>query len=314
MLWLAVAMSASAGPGRITVTNEAGIVFRDVEVLSEGGGVVTVKTTNGVEFIKPGGLPPELRDKVSRQEQQRTNAAPLFTPIRKTTDEFTGAVSDSWLAQAHGPKWEVSLYISRVNHTNGAFSMLTFFLRTEGTFFVNDDGGVEVVADGKRQEMPAKYTKNDFKVDVVEDLFGYEWASYMIEDEVMDAIKNARSLKVRLNGRDEAIVIDLPKMAGRYKSKKLESVVQVSDCVARPTEQNSVWWRWSYQFRAVNNDDIPVVRTFHIRFLDAAGFVVDEKTEHWVGIKGRSSKIVKGYDLVNAKVSPNIRSVDVKVE
>ncbi len=316
MIGLVVAMSAIAGPGRITVTNEAGAVFKDVEVLSEGGGVVTVKTTNGVEFIKPAGLPPELRDKVSRQEQQRTNAAPtpLFTQINPMTDEFTGAASDLWLAQAHGPKWEATLFLAKVSYTNTPFNLLTFYLRTAEGFYLKDEGGLEAVADGAIMTIPSTPAKHGSRIEMMKELFCYEWAAYMIDDDVLKAVKDARSLKLRLNGSDTVIVVDLPKMAGRYPSKKLEPVIQVTDCVARTTEQNSTWWRWSYQFRVVNNDDVPVLRTFNIRFLDAAGFVVDETTEYSVGIMNRSSKIVRGYDLVDAKVSPNIRSIDVKVE
>jgi ankyrin repeat protein len=73
---------------------------------------------------------------------------------------------------------------------------------------------------------------------------------------------------------------------------------EVLNVTAKPTEQNSVWWRYGYRLTVRNNGMDTDRQYFEIQFHDAEGYVIDTKTERAV-IKPGTTNIITGETLVN---------------
>lgn len=199
MLGLAVVMSASAGPGRITVTNEAGIVFRDVEVLSENAGMLTIRTANGIEFVKVAGYKPVLvATNVPATNSAAAKAEPkLFKLKIGVVDDFDGhKYPDYWEAECFTKSRLAAIQLRYIGRSHDVYIFHFTPTQMESTTArLRIDGKVIDFTDS-----PWIIRKTVKKNDT---WFELERMVFHVSKEVYEAIQQAGEIRLRFVGNDK---------------------------------------------------------------------------------------------------------------
>ena len=81
----------------------------------------------------------------------------------------------------------------------------------------------------------------------------------------------------------------------------------------RVTERNSVFWRFSWILEMVNNTASRGTYDVRINFLDAQGFVVDFDLDFDVTVSARSTRTLRGEELIRSESAPSVVSVEAVV-
>jgi len=76
-------------------------------------------------------------------------------------------------------------------------------------------------------------------------------------------------------------------------------------------EVNDQWWRWSYQLKVKNNTGESIQEFPHLQFLDAQGFIIEEKTCE-VKLSAYETKIFLGTTLVDLPGAARVKSIKVE--
>jgi len=76
-------------------------------------------------------------------------------------------------------------------------------------------------------------------------------------------------------------------------------------------EENDSWWRWSYQLKARNNTTQPIHKFPDLLFLDAAGFIIAEKTCE-VKLSAGETKTFLGTTLVDLPGAARVKTIKVE--
>ena len=86
---------------------------------------------------------------------------------------------------------------------------------------------------------------------------------------------------------------------------------EILSLTTKVTESNDMWWRWSYQLKVRNNTDKPVHEFRRLLFLDADGFIIDDKTCE-VKLAARETKTVLGTTLVELPGAARVKTTRVE--
>ena len=81
----------------------------------------------------------------------------------------------------------------------------------------------------------------------------------------------------------------------------------------RIQEQNSVWWKFAYQFTLKNNTDRPVSLDIKVKFLDSDGFVVDETLLWGVTVPASEQEhVISDSALIDAGEAPKVAGLKLE--
>ncbi len=89
--------------------------------------------------------------------------------------------------------------------------------------------------------------------------------------------------------------------------------LQVVDVDTRVTEKNNFWWRYAWQLTVKNNGGQATTFTAQIKWVDAAGLVIETSSEHDLTISAGQEKTFSGNDLISMPGATSVSGVEAEV-
>lgn len=93
-----------------------------------------------------------------------------------------------------------------------------------------------------------------------------------------------------------------------------QPILEILSAGTKVTEQNSVWWKYSWIFKVKNNRDRDYVVNANLEWVDAEGYVVETAQEYNLTIPAGEEKIFSGYELIDKQVAPTIEGIHVNLK
>lgn len=90
--------------------------------------------------------------------------------------------------------------------------------------------------------------------------------------------------------------------------------IRVTKTANRVTEQNSIYWRWSYNFTIANPWTTPSTVDVSVKFFDAGNFLIESKNEYDLTVPANSSGNFSGYALINSSKARNVKFFTVEIK
>ena len=87
----------------------------------------------------------------------------------------------------------------------------------------------------------------------------------------------------------------------------------ISDISTKITEQNSVWWKYSWILKIQNDGSSGVTLDAYITWLDSDGFIVDDDRSYDLYAAPNQESTFTAYTLIDASVANSIQSINAKV-
>jgi hypothetical protein len=124
------------------------------------------------------------------------------------------------------------------------------------------------------------------------------------------------SLEARVDQLEKRILeLDSARVTARSTAAPSGApTLEVVSIDARITEANDVWSRFSWKLVVRNRSTSPCIYQATIEFSDADGFMVNQSPQSPSQIGPQSEVTASGFELIDASVAPNIRSVGATLE
>jgi hypothetical protein len=118
-----------------------------------------------------------------------------------------------------------------------------------------------------------------------------DWTSKNGHFAIVELLRQAGASKSSFAKQDEEMADNLKKLhesdaalSNNLENLRQSSVVpstrpdlEILSLSTKLTEANNVWWEWSYQVKARNNTSQPIHEFPRLLFLDAEGFIIEDK-------------------------------------
>lgn len=92
-----------------------------------------------------------------------------------------------------------------------------------------------------------------------------------------------------------------------------QAPVEIVSLDARVTESNDSWDKYAWQLVLRSRSDEPLVCTAVIKFLDDAGFIVDQDTARGLSLNPHAQETFTGYQLISQPAAKSVRSTKAEV-
>lgn len=89
--------------------------------------------------------------------------------------------------------------------------------------------------------------------------------------------------------------------------------VEIVSLDARVTESNDSWDKYAWQLVLRSRSDEALVCSAVIKFLDDAGFIVDQDTARGLSLNPHAQETFTGYQLISQPAAKNVRSTKAEV-
>jgi ankyrin repeat protein len=120
-------------------------------------------------------------------------------------------------------------------------------------------------------------------------------SSGMARDEsISNDLKNLQQINEQLSNS----LRNAPPTAATTVTAPLKPEFEIISITAKPTVQNSAWWRYGYRLTVRNNGLNPGGQWFEIQFLDAQGYVIDTAITGQKIIQPGGTETVTGEKLI----------------
>lgn len=102
--------------------------------------------------------------------------------------------------------------------------------------------------------------------------------------------------------------------SGSSEPTSTQPILDIVSIDTKVTEQNSVWWKYSWIFKVKNNSDRDHVVNAHLEWLDKEGYVVETALEYSLTIPANQEKTFSGYELIDIQVAPTVGGIQVNLK
>lgn len=79
------------------------------------------------------------------------------------------------------------------------------------------------------------------------------------------------------------------------------------------TEQNSSYWKYAWQFKAINITKEDVYFKVEVLFLDNKGFQVDNDLKFDIHLKPLQRRTISDYEYIDNKVAPKVKKITLEL-